>query len=148
MRVHTDGIGALHAAEEFLAPLGDGREAAIGGVDVQPDTLLLAEIRHLFERVDGPRAGRAGVGAHRDGVKPRRAVLIHGARERFHVQAEAFIAREQPDTLGPNPDDLRRANVRAVALIAHIGGGALGMARRFARRDEGVEAGRRTPARE
>ena len=148
MRVHPDGIGALHALQEILALVGDGREAAVGGVDVQPDPLRLAEIRHLPERVDRPRAHRAGVGAHRDGVKPRRSVLGHGALEFSHVQTEVFVTREEPYPLGLDADDPRRADVRAVALVAHVDARAIGMTRRFARRDESVQARRRTAARE
>ncbi len=148
VRVHSNRIGALHAAQEFLAPFGHDRKAAVGGVDMQPDSLRLAEIRHRLERVDRSRADRAGVSAYRDGIEPRRAIFGHGAHEGYHFQAKISVAREQPDALGPNTDDPRRADVRAVALVAHIDCRALGMARAFTRRDEGVQAGRRASARE
>ena len=118
------------------------------GVDVQPDAFRLAVVRHGFKRIDGPRAARSGVGAHRDGVEPRRAVLGHGACERLHVQPEAFIARKQPYAFRPNADDPGCADVCTMALVAHVDGRTLGVACAFPRRDKGVEAGRRTPASE
>ena len=146
VRVHPDRIGALDPTQKPFALLGHDREAAIRGVHVQPDTFCLAVVRHRFKRIDGPGAARPGVGAHRDGVEPGGAVIGHGARERLHVQTEAFIARKQPYALRPNADDLGRADLCAMALVAHVHGRALGAACTFPRRDERVEAGRRTPA--
>ena len=148
VRVKPDGIGALDPAQEFLSLLGHHGEAAVRRVDVQPDAFRLAVVRHRFKRIDGPRAARSGVGAHRDGVEPRRAVLGHGACERLHVQAETPVACNPADALRPNANDLGRADLRTVTLVAHVHGRALGMARRFPCRHERVEAGSRPSARQ
>ncbi len=148
VRVQTDRIGALDPAQEFLAFLGHSRKAAICGVDMQPDVLRLAVVRHRLERVDGPGAGRSGVGAHRDGIEPGGAILGHRSRQRIHVQAETIIARKQPYALGPNTDDPGRTDVRTVALVAHVHGRPLGMTRALPSRDEGIDAGCRAAARE
>ena len=148
VRIQPDGIGAFDPAQELLAALGHHREAAVRGVDVQPDALRLAVVRHGFERIDGPRAARSGVGTHRDGIESRGPVLCHGARERIHVQAEASVVHNQANALRPNADDPGRADESAMALVAHVHGGALGVARRFPGRRQGVDAGRRPSARQ
>ena len=146
--VQPDRIGALDPAQQPLALLRDDREAPVRGVHVQPDPFSLAEVGHRFEGVDGPGAGRPGVGACRDGVESGGAVVGDGAREGRHVQAEPPVGRDHADALRANADDPGRADVGAVALVAHVHGRALGVAGLFPGGDEGVEAGRRAPARE
>ena len=114
---------------------------------MQPEPFHRAEVGHLLEAVDSACAGCAGVGGDGDGGEAGIAVFGHGAVERIHVHAEVRVARDHADALAPDAHDHRRAGERAVALVAHVDGGAFGVARRFARRDEGIDAGRRTAAR-
>ena len=146
--VEPDRIGALDPAQQPLAFLRHHGETPVRGVHVQPDSFGLAEVGHRFEGVDLPGAGRPGVGAYRDGVESGPAVVGDGAREGRHVQAEASVGGNHADALRADADDPRRADVGAVALVAHVHGRALGVAGLFPGGDEGVEAGRRAPARE
>ena len=106
---------------------------------MQPETLHLAEVGHRFETVDGAGACRAGIGGDRDGRKAGVTVFGHGPGERVHVQAEVRIARDHANALPADADDHRRAGEGAVALVAHINGGALRMACRLARRNECID---------
>ena len=76
MRVQADGIRALDALQQLAALVRHHCEAAVGGIDMQPDALGLAEVGHRMERVDRAAAGGAGVGADRDGVETVRAVTM------------------------------------------------------------------------
>ena len=141
VRVQPDRISAFNPAQELSAPLRHDGEAAICGVDMQPEILRRAKVGHRLETVDGAGACRAGVCGDRDGREAGVAVVGHGAGQRAHVQAEVRVARDHANALAADADDHRRTGEGAVALIAHVDGGALGMACRLARRDEGVDTG-------
>ena len=86
---------------------------------------------------------RAGVGGDRDGGQTGDTVVGHGAGERIHVHAKVRVTADQAYAVPANASDHRCAGKRAVALVAHVDGGTLRMARRLTRRDEGIDAGRR-----
>ena len=113
---------------------------------MHPDALGRAVVGNRRQRIDRARAARPGVGADRKRAEPRGTVVGHGACQEIHVQPKLRVARQQPDALRSHADDARRADVGAVALVAQVHGGAFGVPRRFARRHEGVDAGRRAAA--
>ena len=80
--IQPDRIGAFDPAQQPFASLGHDREAAIGGVDMQPETVRRTEVGQFLEPVDGARAGRACVGGDGDGGEAGIAVVGHGAGER------------------------------------------------------------------
>ena len=141
MRVQADRVGALDSGEEPGALPAERGETTVGGVDMQPDVLRLAEIRHLLERVDRSGARRPGVGADRHGLEPRGAILGDRARQSLHVQTVLPVGRDHADALPPDADDHRGTRLRTVALVAHVDGRALRIAGRFPGSDEGVHAG-------
>ena len=67
VRVHRDGIGQL-AAGQFVCVGGrEDRRAAPGGVDVQPELVLLAEGGERGDGVVGAEDGGAGRGVEVEG---------------------------------------------------------------------------------
>ena len=63
VRIERHGVGALHPRERRAPPVGQDGEAAVGGVDVQPQAVLGAQVRQVVERVDGAGVRGARVGA-------------------------------------------------------------------------------------
>ena len=59
-----------------------------------------------------------------------------------------LVARKQAYALGSHADNLGRTDLCTMALVAHVHSHPLGVARCFSRCDKGVEAGRRTAARQ
>ena len=94
VRIQRDRSGALNPAQEPFAPLGHDSEPAVCRVDVHPESLRLAEVRRRVQRIDSSRAGRAGVGAHREGIESCSTLGGHRALERRHVKAAAFVTRQ------------------------------------------------------
>ena len=139
--VHGDRVRSLHALEQALAMLAKHREAAVRGVDVVPDALGFAVVRHGVQRVDCSGVGRTGVSAHGDRSKPGGTILIDHPGEVVHVQTKVLVALHLPHTLRSNPDDGRSAAQRSVALITHVDGGALRGTRIFPGHDEGIQTG-------
>ena len=126
-------------SEEPPAAFGHDGEPAVRGVHVEPDVLRRAEIGQLRQRVDGAGRGGAGVRAHGDGISPGRAVLRHHARERVEVDAGAAVARHDAGVVRTDARDLHGSDVGGVALVAHVHGGALRVARGLPRRHERVQ---------
>src|SRR5439155_22519186 len=53
VRIERDRVGELHAGKRLTSALAETRKRAVCAVDVEPDSPLAAEVRQLFERVDG-----------------------------------------------------------------------------------------------
>ena len=68
MRVERQRVRVLDSGERLPSALGEHGEAAVRGVDVEPDAALAAEGRQLRERID-----RAGVRRARGEGEERRA---------------------------------------------------------------------------
>ena len=83
VRVERDRVGQLDAAQRLAAALGDRREPAVGGVDVEPHAALAADGGQLGQRVD--RAGVRGAGAADDEQR-----LAPGRRSASIAAASAF----------------------------------------------------------
>ena len=146
--VKTDRIGAFNAAQKFFPLIGHGSKAAVRGVYVQPDSFRRAVIRHRLQRVDGSRAGGPGVGAYRDGAEPGCAVVSHGAGKRVHVQTELPVDRNHAYSFRPDTHNPGCADMRTVALVAHVYGRPFRVAGALTGRDKSVDTGRGTTARQ
>ena len=146
--VEADGVCQLDSRE--LAPplLRHRREAAVGGVHVEPDAFPRAVAGDVRERVHRAGARGPGAGAHRNRRQSRGAVGGDAAREDLHVETVSAVARQRAHVLRLHAHDGRRARDARMHLIAHVDGGAVGRARRFPRGDQRVDAGRRGAAHE
>ena len=139
--IKPDRVGALDTAQELPAPLGHDREPAVGGIDVEPQVFGFAEVRQFLKRVDRAGAGGTGIGADGDGGQAGGAVVGDGPGEGLHVEPEAAVARDLADVVSANPDDHGGAGEGAMALVAHVDGGSLGVAGGLAGGDERVDTG-------
>ena len=120
VRVHRDGIGQV-AARQFVRVGGreDGRPAP-GGVDVQPEPVLLAEGRERGDGVVGAEDGGAGRGVE---VEGREALVLgvgDAGRQGRRVHAAGFwVHGNGPDGRGAEAEHLRGLFDAVVA----VGGG-------------------------
>ena len=58
-----------------MARFADGGETAVGGVDVQPEIVLVAEVGDLWERVDRTSVGGTCVGTNQQRLQPVASVV-------------------------------------------------------------------------
>ena len=77
MRVQGDAVGTLGPAEPRTPALRQLEESAVGGVDVEPETLALRDVGDLGERIDRAGVRRARRPDHEERTPPGRAI---GAR--------------------------------------------------------------------
>ena len=145
VRVDADGIGPLDTPEQTCPGLGNGREAPVRGVGVQPDAVRFAVVRDGVQGIDRAGAGGAGVGADGDGRAPGVPVGLDGGCQGVDRQSKVRSRRQHPNPIRANTDDPRGTNLGAVALVAHVDGCPRRIPRRLARGHEGIE-GRRGPA--
>ena len=144
--VQGDGVGSFDAFQELPSLGRQHREAAVRCIGMQPDPFGFAEVGHFHERIDRPVAGGAGVGADHHGGKSGGTVIGDGTGECIHVQTQGPVDGNRADAFGADADDPGGADLRAVALVAHVYGRPLGIARGFPCRDERVEGSRRPAA--
>ena len=85
--VEGDGVGSLDALESLVAALGELEEAAVGGVDVEPEVVLLGEVGQVVQGVDGAGVGGAGAGDDEE----RGRVALDGGLEGIDVDAEVSV---------------------------------------------------------
>ena len=97
-------------------------EAAVSGVDVQPDSLRAAEVRDFRQRIDRAGAARSGVGAYRDGIEAGGPVRGHRLGECLHVQPETPIAGDQAHMLRLDTNDPGGPDLGTVTLVTHVDG--------------------------
>ena len=120
VRVERDRVGERDTGERGPPTLGQDREAAVRGVDVEPDPALPAERRELFERIDRTRARRARV---RDGEeRPPPAGLVGGdrGRERRRLEPQVLADGQDPHLVGPEAERPCSPCERRVRLVGDV----------------------------
>ena len=110
------------AAVEDEAALGQDRgRPAVGGVDVEPEPLALADVGDGGNRVDARGRGRADGGHHREGRPARGPVLGDGPGEGVRRPCGT---RRRPGSCGspscPTPRTMRRLLDRRVGLLGGV----------------------------
>ena len=122
--IEGDRVGPLDAGQH-RPPLGGQRgEAAIGGVDVQPQPVGRADVGKIGEGIDGAGVGRSGAGAQREGNascgagqpgRPRLRCPATGASGRRSAapapgaSAIPWRARSGPERSAPGPTNRPRS---------------------------------------
>ena len=122
MGVQDQGVGALHAGERRAELVEQREEAAVRGVDVEPEPLPLGDGGDSREGID-----RAGVGGARGpedepGPESPRPVLRDELGERLGTQAEAAVHRDVPShglAQAGHADGLVEAVVRVGRRVDH-----------------------------
>jgi hypothetical protein len=90
----------LNAGQQRPALRRERGEAAVGGVDVQPQRLGGADIGEVGQGVDGARAGRSSGGAHGEGDPAGTAVGAGGGSHCRRLQPPVIIGRQDSHLVG------------------------------------------------
>src|SRR5579875_2079285 len=121
------GCQRVHTFDTFVMPgytLIQNAEGAIGAINVQPETLLVAEIGQFVERVDGPRIYRARACRHTEGAQSSRAILLDAAREPVNIHLKGGRGGNDVNGFASQPHRLYRlanAEMALVRLVEHKG---------------------------
>ena len=82
MAVERDGVGEVEAVDEVRVRRRRAQERAEGAVDVQPETVLAADLGDLAERIARAGVRRGRVRDHDRGTNAVRAVALDRRDER------------------------------------------------------------------
>ena len=142
VRVHGDGVGELAAGQFGRVQGREGGGAAPGGVDVQPEVVLLADGGERRDGVVGAEDGGAGRGVEVEGREASVLGVDDAGRQGGWVHAAGFgVHGNREDGRGAEAEHLRGLFDAVVA----VGGGeedqfeAVGrVALGFGVREEGV----------
>ena len=97
-------IGALDAGQRLATPLGQRGEPTVGGIDMEPQTLVAAEVGEGVQRIDGAGVRRAGVGRDDQGVPAGLGVGIDRAGQRIEPDPMGVIRRQHAQLVGTEAD--------------------------------------------
>ena len=128
MRVERHAVGALDAAEALAAPVGQLEEAAVGGVDVEPQAFVLRHVGDRVERIDRARVRRPRCRRDEERAQARRAVGADGVAQRVGVHPELGVGRHDPQVPARQAGDrgvLRHARVGLVSAVVDAVGEVL-----------------------
>ena len=125
VRIERDRVGRLDPAQRRTSALGQRREAAVGGVDVQPHAVLAADLGELAQRIDRAGVGRARGDAREQRRAAGRDVGLDRARERRRRQPQVLPAGQDAQLVGPEAEQPRRAGDRRVRLVGRVGDDAV-----------------------
>ena len=92
VRVERDRVGRLDPAEPLPATLGEHREAAVRGVDMEPDATLRADGGNLLQRIDRARIGRTRIRDDEERPTPRGSIGLHRRREGLGSASAAVLS--------------------------------------------------------
>ena len=128
VRVERDRVGPLDAAHGAAPPLGEREEAAVGGVDVEPEPLARG---HIGERLERRRRRRCwscpALATTRKGESPAARSSRTAAASASRAQAEARVAGGRAHALGEEAGEERGLLHRVVRLLGgveHAGAGS------------------------
>ena len=76
MGIENHRVGAPEARQTLLAALGEGKEAAVRCVDVQPESVPLGDVGQIVQRVDGPGVGGACIAVDQERSKAATAIRL------------------------------------------------------------------------
>jgi len=114
VRVDPDGVGTLPPGEERTQLGADGGAPRVGGVDVEPDAGVGAEVGQHGDGIDrggrrrpDRRHERAGVGEV-DAVDPHRMALVPGNRPDLELEQTRRLRGRGVRVLGADDDALAR----------------------------------------
>ena len=117
MRVERDGVGGADAGERAAAALGQDGEAAVRGVDVEPQSVFAAHLAELGQWVNGARVRRAAVRRDEERRPARAPVGRDRAPQRLGREARVFLRGKDADLVRPEAEDATAAGKRRVRLV-------------------------------
>ena len=94
--VDGDRIGSLDPPQALGSAFGEGEEAAVGGVDVEPGVVLSGDVGEFGKRVDGSGVSVTGGGHQQPWPGPLGAVLRQPAAQRGQVDQVAAVGGHGP----------------------------------------------------
>jgi hypothetical protein len=118
--VHDEGVGAVAALEDVAALGQDRGRSPVGGVDVQPEPLTLADVGDGRNRVHARGRGRRHRGGDRERRPARGPIGGYRVRESDRVHAELPVDRDLAEALLPNAEDDGRLLDRGVGLLGGV----------------------------
>src|SRR5207248_3238869 len=97
-------------------------EGAEGAVDVEPETLLGAELGDLRDRIAGAGVDRARLRDHQRRLDARGAVAADRLREQVDAQGVVLVDRDSANAARAEPEGAKRLVIREVQLLAAVDG--------------------------
>jgi hypothetical protein len=82
VRIERHRIGALDSGQRLATPLGQRGEPAVGGIDMEPQTLVATDVREGVQRIDSAGIRRPSVGRDDQGLPAGLGIGLDGAGER------------------------------------------------------------------
>ena len=146
VRVQTDAVAQLQPRQQRLGIRVQYREAAVGRVDVIPESLVGRDAREFGQGVDGPGVGGARVGDQTERREPVLPVARHGVAESRRHDPEVVVHGQVADQGRADPGQAGGADGRRVCLRGNVDGARARVARRFPRGDERNQVGGGTAA--
>jgi hypothetical protein len=137
----------------FETPSALGRqkeEAAVCGIDMEPESLPLAEVGEAFQIVHRSGVRRARVADDEERASPGGAVLLDQLRQRVEPDAKGVVRRNDPDASRGETHEHRGLLDRVMGLVRGVeDSGQEIFGKTFAtRRDERREGRERAPGRQ
>jgi hypothetical protein len=108
VRVGGVAVGPLHAGLERTQLRHDRADARVGGVDVQPDAVLVADRSELGEGVEGRRRRRPHGGAQQHRPQAAGGVALQARGQRGGTHREVAVDLHDPDGVGAEAGDAHR----------------------------------------
>ena len=120
VRVHDHASGALDARQKPPAVLGQDEEAAVGGVNLEPQVAGVHHVGDVGEGVDRARVRRAGGGDHEPRAQACGDVRLHRLRERIGAHPPAVVERDVADLAFGQARDAQRLVDAVVGLARQV----------------------------
>ena len=140
VRIEREGVRGGKSPERLRD--GEGREGAVGAVDMQPELLLAADGRDVGERIDCSRIDGAGGGDHGERGASGGAIGGDGRAQRLGVEAIVVARLDEREALAAESEQRHRLPDRHVRFARGVHDA--GARARFVRRQARL-AGHREP---
>src|SRR6185437_6882494 len=122
MSVEDQGVRAFHAGQDVAMLRQHGGSARVGGVNVNPESVLFRNVNNGAERVNAGGTGGADGGNNAERPLTRRFVLLNQAGESRGVHAKLRVAGNLADVVLANANRdgaLLNGHVRLVRGVKH-----------------------------
>ena len=120
MRVQHDRVGAREAAEGRTPARGEREESSVGGIGVQPESLVFREVRERVEIVDRAGVRRARALDDEERREPGGTVLGHAFPKGVETHAERSVGRNLADVRAGEAREERGLADAVVALVGDV----------------------------
>ena len=111
-----DKVRVLDARQHAASSLGQHKGAAIGAIDMQPQTVGVPHACELRQGVHRAHRSAARIGHDEEGTAPRGYVVRDASLQGIHVHLEAVGVGDHADLLRPQARRAHRLHHRVVGL--------------------------------